>query len=211
MGLADLIEHVTEHSRWRKLVEAIILLDDLQQRESVLAGEIEEVEPAVLTLQQARGEAPLPEILVADVPREQPAAMATDLLWETYFRYVHALGRSERSRFLVQWVEFEIALRMRWPRVRRTFGPGRGGLSGCRRPGRRRGDTSLVVDEWAAVPTPLAGLQAVIRGRWSWVDDHDDWFSFSFDEVLAYAVRVMLLEQWRRSATEEEEAATDRP
>ena len=72
-------------------------------------------------------------------------------------------------------------------------------------------DTSLVVDEWAAAPTPLAGLQAVIRGRWSWVDDHDDWFSFSIDEVLAYAIRVMLLEQWRRSTTEEEEAATDRP
>ena len=138
MGLADLIEHVTENSRWRKLVEPIVLLDDLQQREALLAGEIDEVEPAVLTLEQARGEAPLPEILVADVPRDQSVAMATDLLWETYFRYAHVLGRSERSRFLVQWVEFEIALRNALATApRKTFGPGRGGLSGCRRPGRR--------------------------------------------------------------------------
>lgn len=212
MGLADLIEHVTEESRWRKLVEAIILLDDLQQREAFLAGEIEEVEPAVLTLQQARGEAPLPEILVAEGPRDQPGAMATDRLWETYFRYVHALGRSERSRFLVQWVEFEIALRNALATARaRSLGLVEGDYVVAADLADGDEDPSAVVDEWAAAPTPLAGLQAVIRGRWSWVQDHDGWFSFSVDELLAYAVRVMLLEQWRRSSSEEEEAAKNRP
>ncbi len=212
MGLSDLIEHVTEDSQWRKLVEAIILLDDLQQREALLAGEIEEVEPAVLTLQQARGEAPLPEILVADVPRDQPGAIATDLLWETYFRYVHALGRAERSRFLVQWVEFEIALRNTLATARaRRLGLAEGDYLIAADLAAENGEASVVVDEWAAAPTPLAGLQAVIRGRWAWVDEHDGWFSFSVDELLAYAVRVMLLEQWRRSATEEEEVTKDRP
>ena len=71
MGLADLIEHVGEHKPWREQVEAIVLLDDLFQRESLLAGEIEEVEPAVLSVQQARGEAPLPDLLVPAVEHDQ--------------------------------------------------------------------------------------------------------------------------------------------
>ena len=72
MGLADLIEHVGEHRQLREQVEAVVLLDDLMQRESLLAGEVEEVEPAVLSQQQARGEAPLPEAL-APPPGGEPA------------------------------------------------------------------------------------------------------------------------------------------
>jgi hypothetical protein len=137
--------------------------------------------------------------------------MATDLLWETYFRYAHALGRSERSRFLVQWVEFEIALRNALATARaRRLGLVEGDYLVAADLAAGDEDASAVVDEWAAAPTPLAGLRAVIRGRWSWVHHHDGWFTFSVDELLAYAVRVMLLEQWRRSAAEEEEAAKDR-
>ena len=47
----------------------------------------------------------------------------------------------------------------------------------------------------------------MIRARWAWIERHDAWFSFSVDELLAYAARVMLLEQWRRSAEEDEAAA----
>jgi hypothetical protein len=65
-------------------------------------------------------------------------------------------------------------------------------------------DLSPVLGEWEAAPTPLAGLRVVIRARWSWLDRHDAWFSFSVDELLAYAARVMLLEQWRRTEEKEE-------
>ena len=168
---------------------------------TLLAGEIEEVEPVVLTLEQARGEAPLPEILVADVARDQPVAMETDLLWETYFRYAHAVGRSERSRFLVQWVEFEMALRNALATARaKRLGLVAADYLVAADLAAGEEDASVVVDEWATATTPLAGLRAVIRRRWSWVDHHDAWFTFSVDELLAYAARVMLLEQWRRSA-----------
>ena len=64
-----------------------------------------------------------------------------------------------------------------------------------------RGDKELapVLREWEAATTPLAGLRVVILTRWSWVDRHEAWFSFAVDELLAYAVRVMLLEQWLRT------------
>jgi hypothetical protein len=41
-------------------------------------------------------------------------------------------------------------------------------------------------------------LQAVIRARWAWICEHDAWFSFSDDELAAYAAKLVLLEQWRR-------------
>lgn len=46
----------------------------------------------------------------------------------------------------------------------------------------------------------------MIRARWAWIERHDAWFSFAVDEMLAYAARVMLLEQWRR--TEENKEAS---
>ena len=100
MKLADLIEHVEENRPWREQLEALVLLDDLLQREALLAGETDEVEPAVLSLQQMRGEAPLPARMEAPADADQAAVLEIDLLWERYFRYAHQVGRSRGSRFL---------------------------------------------------------------------------------------------------------------
>jgi hypothetical protein len=205
MGLADLIEHVDEDRQWREQLQALVLLDDLLQREALLSGERDEVEPSVLSVQQARGDAPLPEALVPATAADQTFALEADLLWERYFRHVHQLGRSRGSRFLVQWVEFEVALRnaMAGVRARRleldeSHYKVAADLAHCDE------DLSPVLSEWEAATTPLAGLRVVIRARWSWLDRHDAWFSFSVDELLAYAARVMLLEQWRRTEEKEE-------
>jgi hypothetical protein len=204
MGLADLLEHVEENPAWFEQLEALVLLDDLQQREALLAGETEKVEPAVLSHQQARGEAPLPEVLASDTAVEQTTALAADLLWERYFRYAHQLGRSRSSRFLVQWVEFEVALRNALAAARaRRLGLDESHYQVAANLAHSDEDLSPLLGEWEAAATPLAGLRVVIRARWSWLDRHDAWFSFSVDELLAYAARVMLLEQWRR--TEEKE------
>jgi len=53
---------------------------------------------------------------------------------------------------------------------------------------------------WTQASTPLAGLRVLIEARWAWLAEHDAWFSFRDDELAAYAVRLMLLEQWRRLA-----------
>jgi hypothetical protein len=208
MGLVDLIEHVSEHKHWRRQVEALVLLDDLFQRESLLADEIKEVEPAVLTVQQAQGEAPLPDFLVPDDQRDRSVMIEADRLWENYFRYAHDLGCSQGSRFLVQWVEFEVALRnaLATTRARRLGLEEAGYLVATDLAAEVDEGLSPAVSEWETAPTPLAGLRAVLRARWAWIEQHDAWFSFSVDELLAYAARLMLLQQWRRSATEEEAA-----
>jgi len=205
MGLADLLEHVEENRPWREQLEALLLLDDLLQRESLLAGETDQVEPAVLSLQQAQGEAPLPEVLEAPAGTDQPKVLQSDLLWERYFRYAHQVARSHGSRFLAGWVEFEVTLRNALAAAR------------ARRLGLEESDYRVaddlahtdeylapVLSEWEAAATPLAGLRVVIRARWAWLERHDAWFSFSVDELLAYAARVMLLEQWRRTEEKEE-------
>jgi hypothetical protein len=205
MGLADLLEHLEENRPWREQLEALALLDDLLQREALLAGETDKVEPAVLTLQQAQGEAPLPEALeVADVG-DQTTALQTDLLWERYFRYAHGVARSHGSRFLARWVEFEVALRNALAAVRaRRLGLEESDYKVAADLVDSEEDLSSVLSEWEAASTPLAGLRVVIRARWSWLERHDAWFSFSVDELLAYAARVMLLEQWRRTEEKEE-------
>ena len=206
MKLADLIEHVQENRKWLEPLETLALLDDLHQREALLAGETDEVEPAVLSLQQMQGEARLPAWMDAPADAEKGAGLEVDLLWDRYFRYAHRLAVSCGSRFLAEWVEFEVALRNELAAAR------------ARRLGLReldyqvatdlvRGDEDLacVLSEWEAATTPLTGLRVVIWARWSWIDRHDAWFSFSVDELLAYGARVMLLEQWRR--TDEKETA----
>lgn len=205
MGLADLLEHVEENRQWREQLEALVLLDDLLQREALLAGETDEVEPSVLSLEQVRSEAPLPEALDAPAAADQTTPLKADLLWERYFRYAHDLARSRGSRFLAQWVEFEVALRNALAAARaRRLGLAESDYQVAADLANPDEDLSPLLSEWEAAPTPLAGLRVVIRARWSWLDRHDAWFSFSVDELLAYAARVMLLQQWRRTEGREE-------
>jgi hypothetical protein len=204
MGLADLLRHVEDNRAWSQQLETLLLLDDLLQREALLAGETEDVEPAVLSLQQAQGKAPLPEALDILAAADQTKAVQADLLWERYFRYAHQLARSGGSRFLNQWVEFEVALRNALAAARaRRLGLEESGYLVAADLVHSDEDLAPVLSEWEAAPTPLIGLRVVIRARWSWLDRHDAWFSFSVDELLAYAARVMLLEQWL--CTEEKE------
>jgi hypothetical protein len=211
MGLADLLEHLEENRSWYEQVEGLVLLDDLLQREALLAGETDEVEPSVLSFQQVRGEAPLPEALEAPMDADElaavdpPTALVTDLLWDRYFRHVHRLGRSHRSRFLVQWVQFEVTLRNALATARaRRLGLDESHYLVAPDLAQSGEDLAPMLAEWEAAPTPLAGLRVVIRARWSWLDQQDAWFSFAVDEVLAYAARVMLLEQWLRTEAKEE-------
>jgi hypothetical protein len=200
MKLADLIEHVVENRKWLEPLKTFVLLDDLHQREAVLAGEIVEVEPAVLSLQQMQGEARLPAWMDTPADGEKAARLEVDQLWDRYFRYAHRMGVSSGSRFLTEWVEFEVALRNKLAAARaRKLGLGESDYQVATDLIQGDEDLAPVLSEWETAATPLAGLRVVIQARWSWIDRHDAWFSFSMDELLAYAARVMLLEQWRRT------------
>jgi hypothetical protein len=205
MGFCELLEHLSDSRPRYELVASLFLLDDLMQREAFLAGEIEEVDPAVLSIQQARNEGPLPESLAGDSVAEAKGALgvAADRLWDAYFRYVFGVAQRRKSEFLRAWVTFEVTLRNALVAARSK----RLGLDGSEyfvATDLVGSDDELagLVGEWAAAATPLAGQQVLLRGRWAWLDENDAWFSFRDDELAAYAARLMLLRQWERIAAE---------
>jgi len=198
ISLADLREHLAEPGRAQALVEAILLADDLMQREAFLASEIREVVPAVLTAAQVRGDEPLPDHLApADEPT--PPRVASDAVWAAYFR--HAAGVADRlaSPFLAEWIAEEVALRNALAAARaRALGLESAPYLVAADLGRSDEDFTAVLSEWSAAADPLTGLRVLDRVRWTWLVEHDGWFSFADDELAAYAAKLILLVRWQR-------------
>ncbi len=213
LGLAQLLEHVGPASRWGRLVGTLLLSDDLVQREAYLAGELSQVEPSVLTVQQARNEAPLPpDLAPAWEPEQGAGPLEVDTLWEAYYRYALRVAGKLGSELLARWVRFEVALRnaLAAARARRLGLEERGYLVAVELAEDDQ-DFSQLLSDWAAAATPLAGLCVVIRARWAWLQEHEAWFSFSSDELVVYAARLLLLAQWRRASGEGEPAPLEVP
>jgi len=202
LTLADLREHLAESGRALALVEAILLADDLMQREAFLASEIREVTPAVLTAAQVRGDEALPDYLApADEPT--PPRIASDAVWAAYFH--HAAGVADRlaSPFLAEWIAHEVALRNALAAARATaLGLESAPYLVAADLGRSDEDFAAVISEWSAAADPLAGLRVLDRVRWTWLVEHDGWFSFADDELAAYAAKLMLLVRWQRLSAE---------
>lgn len=207
LRLEDFLDHLADAPKPRREAEALFLGEDLRQREAILAGEIDQAEPAVLTNAQLRGEQPLPAMLA--IPEEgEPAGaavLAVDAVWAAYFRHVADLGRS--SAFLAEWVRYEVGLRNALAAAR---------AKALELDAQRylvapdlalpEAEFAAVLSEWSAARTPLAGLQTLDAGRWGWLVEHDQWFSFADDELDAYAAKLMLLHRWKRIADAERAA-----
>ena len=218
VGFVGLQEYLgDDHSR-RELVGSLFLLDDLLQREAYLAGELQEATPAILSEKQVRNESPLPEFLLSADRREMDGVAETntaisngaaptgeerdrisvDATWEAYFRYVADVAEQRKCEFLTAWVRYEVALRNSLASFR------------ARSLGVDETDFLVAIDlaeecelithslsDWENAQTPLAGHRALIRSRWDWLKEHDWYFTFRDDEIAAYALRLMLLKQWR--------------
>jgi hypothetical protein len=198
IGLAELSEYASESRRVSRLMDALLLADDLMQREAFLAGQLADVTPVVLSEEAARNQAALPEYLVA-LDETPQVAVESDDTWRAYFHHVAELGRREGNLFLPRWVSFEVGLRnvLAGERARRL------GLSeiNCAVAAELvvwEEDYSEALRSWAAADTPREGQQELIRFRWNWLHEHARWFSFSEDEMLVYTLRLILLEQWWR-------------
>jgi len=196
---ADLMGHV-EGSSAADAVAAVLLADDLIQREAYLAGETDQVEPAVLSPAQAQDEEPLPASLApepdAAAARQGPAS---DAIWEAYFRHAAAAARRSGSAFLRAWVGFEVALRNALATARAKaldLDPDTYLVT----PDLADADTDVspLVSEWSDAANPLEGLRALDRGRWAWLHEHDAHFSFQDDELAAYAAKLVLVARWHR-------------
>lgn len=221
LGFVELREYLGDDRVRRELVGYLFLLDDLLQREAFLAGELKEVAPSVLSERQVRNQSPLPEFLLppdgqdgddsrgltGSVPGQGQSSRAgkgrggsaVDKTWEAYFRHVARMAVRLRCDFLAAWVREEVTLRNALVSVR------------ARRLGLDEADYLVAADlveddeqaqglisDWEGAPTPLAGHQALIRARWDWLAEHDCHFTFRDDELAAYALRLVLLQQWQR-------------
>ena len=210
LSMEQLLLHLADRASALALAKLFALFDDLVQREAFRVGQIDVVHPNLLEPQQVRGEEPLPAYLTMSGPR---AAAGVDDVWEAYFRHAAEVGGRQGCDFLVAWVRFEVALRNALA------------IERARRLGRETSECVVATDlgdprdieadlreQWGAAPTPLAGLEFVTQVRWRWLQEHDAWFTFTDDELAAYAAKLLLLHQWRRVADRKKallEANTD--
>ncbi len=191
-------------------IDAMLLGDDLLQRQALLAGEIDDVEPAVLSEEQVRDEQPLPISLMGETQAGGFAA-PQDALWEAYYRSAADVARTQRSGFLRDWVAHEVALRNALASARaKALDLDAGDYLVAVDLGDNDAEFSALLAEFASASDPMAALHAVDLARWAWLDAHESWFTFSDDELLVYAARLMLLERWRRfgSASDAEKPQT---
>ena len=201
----QLLEHVAQSPSAEAAIKTLFLADDLLQREALLAGETQDATPAVLSAQQVRNEEPLPAYLLAAEGEKTHRPIAADRTWEGYFRHAGAVAAKTHNAFLASWVGYEVGLRNALAAHRaRALGLEEADYLVATDLAEDDEDFAVVVNEWSAATNPLAGLRVLDRARWSWLTQHERWFSFADDELAAYAARLMLLQRWQRLTTEAE-------
>ena len=205
---AELLARLAHAPQAHRLLEALLLSDDLLQRESVQAGETEHPEPIVLSEAQLRGELPLPDSLQPEPGQREPRVPA-DALWQRYYRHTAELAEAGSSGFLADWVQYEVGLRNAMVAARaKALDLEPSEYTVCEDLGREEQLYDAAVSEWAAAADPLAGLRALDRRRWEWIESAAPSYSFEVDEILAYAAKLMLLSRWERLEAAAERAGT---
>jgi len=199
LSLSALFELVAVAPRPAALVEAVLLGDDLAQRQAVMSGEIDQAEPIVLSVAQVRDEEPLPEALAVSETDSATARLPADAVWSAYFHYVVAVARQFDSEFLAAWVGYEVALRnaLATARAKRLHLNASDYLV-AEALGSTDERLDALVNEWASARDPLEALRVLDRARWDWLVRHDKWFTFGNDELAAYAAKLVLLHRWGR-------------
>ncbi len=190
---SEYLDLVDESAVAYDLVKSVLLSDDLVQVQALKAQEIEHVSPSVLTEMQAIGEEDLPEYLTITAGYDKPDAM-----WEDYFRYAWKTANDYGCEFLKLWIGYEVGLRnaLITARARKLsldpeeFYVARD-LSGDQ-------DFSSLINEWSGAENPMAGMMVLDKARWNWLAENDSWFKFTYDELVVYGARLLLLKRWER-------------
>ncbi len=202
MMLAQLLDRLETFAAPRQLAEAIALGSDLLMRQATLAGELAEPTPTVLTVDQLRDEAPLPETLNVTVDAGQAFPLAEDLLWEAYYLHLAALGSALGCGFLPAWARFEAGLRNALAIARATALELDASHYLVATDLADEPDLfTSTVNEWSSTADPIAALRVLDNARWQWINQNEAWFSFSLDEVAAYTTQLTLVNRWSQLAT----------
>ena len=190
---SEYLDLVDESAVAYDLVKSVLLSDDLVQVQAFNANEIEHVSTSVLSELQVRGEEPLPDYLTLTSGADNPDAM-----WQDYFNSAWKTAESYGCSFLKAWIGFEVGLRnaLITARARKlSLDPEEyyvaRDLSGDN-------DFTSLVNEWSNAENPMAGMMVLDKARWDWLADNDGWFKFTYDELVVYGARLLLLKRWER-------------
>lgn len=199
----ELLSLVEESIGPSDMVRALLLSDDLLQREAVVAGEIrpDQTDLTVLSIKQAKLEEPLPGFLVFEQENDDASMdkpMAGDPVWRSYFYHVLKIAENKHSHFLKAWVQFEVGLRNALVRVRARrlkLDP----LLYLVAPELENPDITFenILAEWNETSSPLEGVKVLDMARWNWLTQHEPWYSFGAEEIAAYTAKLMILHRWR--------------
>ncbi len=191
-----------------ELARAIMLSDDLLLRDACLGGEIDInnendpkiSHPVVLDILQMTDEEPLPEyILPQDDAATANIKIPADNVWESYFRYVDAMGRKYNSKFTIAWVGFEVALRNAVAEERaKVLELEPSDYFVAEDLADAQTDFTTAVNEWSVAANPMEGQRALDQARWEWLNQNDAFFSFDDDELVSYAAKLLLMKRWGR-------------
>jgi hypothetical protein len=196
IGLAELRERASDFPAASEVVDAVLLEQDLLERQSILAGETRSYSGAVLSDAQVHGDEPLPECLQAEQEPNRP--VGDDQTWERYFRHVNAVGRRRGSAFLHGLVGFEVSLRNALVIARaRVLELDAEAYLVATELSDAALDITSVVARWSSAENPLAALKALDRARWEWLQENGRYYSFHVDELAAYARALVLLHRWQ--------------
>ncbi len=194
----EVFQMASASSTIAKLLEVLFLGEDLLQRQAFLAGQISELDPVILTLPQARGDGPLPDFLSAG-SAETARRIPEDQIWAGYYRWAAQQAKKNRSSFLARWLAYELALRNALVLARaKALDLEPSDYLVAEELADSDLDFTALLSEWGQARNPLQGERILDDHRWKWLKDHESWFRFNNDELLAYAAQLMILVRWHR-------------
>ncbi len=196
-GLSEYLSRLENNKSGYDRVSLLFLYDDLLQRQGFLSGELKDVTPSVLTVNQLRNEEPLPDYLISD--SEPGSRIDVDNIWDNYFHYVDEMSKRIGSEFLRRWVSFEVGLRNALAIERaKSLGLEPQLYLVAEDLQNDTDDFSSIINEYRSAQTPLDALKTLLKYRWEWAKNNNPYFSFESDELAAYGLSLMLLIQWHR-------------
>lgn len=197
---SELMDRFSSEQVVVELMRAIFLENDLLLRESLLSGYIKEVkgeESLVLSKSQLEGSEPLPEYLSRRT--DATYLIEADYIWDSYFRYLLDVSSRLGVDFLAKWARFDLTLRNAIARERanRLKIEPEGYIVASDLEDKEL-ELSEVISSWSGAEDPVDAQKIITMARWQWVCENDFWYTFRLDELAVYAVKLSLVDYWRR-------------
>lgn len=210
LSKCDFLEQVVDSNGPVETVKMLLLSDDLVQFQALLAEEIgqDRVDLAVLSLGKEEDETILPDFLLPEegTDEQQHSRTSTDAIWSRYFNHAVSVAKRRGSKFLRDWIGFEVGLRNALVTARaHTLKIDAETYLVAPNLADPDIDHTHVISMWSNASDPLAAQEALDKARWDWLDENGGWYSFSAREIEVYAAKLVLLHHWRRILSEKQE------